>query len=102
MARFTKSGAAEVNLIDPPRGGQPLLVPLSDAKDFRPLVHEERRTLAPQIIILALLEHRAAKIQACSLKNASYLFPNQRRVNVRRAVSEPRGERLLGYDISPG
>src|SRR5438445_7133272 len=102
MARFTKGGAAEVDLIDAARRGEPLLVSLSDTKDFRSLVYEQRRALASQVVILPLLEHRAAKIQARTFKNASYLFPNQRSINMRRAMFEPRRERLLRYDTSPG
>src|SRR5207237_4918666 len=101
MTRFTKSGAAEVDLIDAARGREPLLVSLRDPEDFRPLTHEQWRTLASQIVILALVEHRPAQIQARAFKNASHFFPNQRSVDMRRAVFEPCGERLLRYDIRP-
>ena len=102
VARFTKSRAAEINLIGAAGRGKPLLISLSDPKDFGPFVDEQGRALAPQIVVVALVEHRTPQIQAGAFQDAPHLLPGQRRVDARRSMFQPRSKRLVRHQICAG
>src|SRR2546425_11499468 len=102
MPRFTKSRTAEVNLIGAAGRSQPLLVSLSNPKNFGPLIDKQRRALAPQIVVVALIEHLTAKIQARAFQDTSHLLPDQRRVDTRRSMLQPRSKRLVAQQIRAG